>query len=157
MGRRRRVKKRSFVSIDRKMMDSLTWRSLSFSAVTAYINICYNIKGKSKMREIICTHSTLKNPMAKSTWRRAVVELIEKGFIDLVQGSSGLHRQPNIYGLSERWRFWGTSQFIPGDIQLLNDGGQLGRLWREDPQKMKKSLKKGQKSKKDEKRFQVKN
>ncbi|MDA2931835.1 hypothetical protein MYX19_01570 [Nitrospinae bacterium AH-259-F20] len=127
-------------------MNSDAWRSLSFTAVTAYINIYYNLKGKTKKKEIVCTHSTLKNPMAKSTWRKATVELIDKGFIDMVQGSSGHCRQPNVYGLSERWRLWSTPRFVPGDTQGLNSGGVLGRLWKEEPEKMGRSLKKGRKT-----------
>ena len=146
MAKKNRVKKRSFVSIDREMMNSDAWRSLSFTAVTAYINVYYNLKGKTKKKEIICTHSTLKNPMAKSTWRRVTMELIEKGFIDLVKGSSGHHRQPNIYGLSERWRLWGTPRFIPGDKQKINSGGVLGRLWSEDRRKMERALEMGRKT-----------
>jgi len=142
MTKKNRVKKRSFVSVDREMMNSTAWYQLSFSAVVAYLNIYYNLKGKTKNREIICTHSTLKNRMAKSTWRKAVKALIEKGFIDLVHGSRGLQRQPNIYGLSERWRLFGTPRFVPGRVQQLNDGGVLGKLWKEDRSKMERGLRK---------------
>ena len=151
MAKKKRVKKRSFVSIDREMMNSTAWYSLSFSAIVAYINIYYNLKGKTKDREIICTHSTLKNRMAKSTWRKAVKELIEKGFIDLVHGSRGLQRQPNIYGLSERWRRFGTRRFIPVGVQQLNDGGVLGKLWTEDRSKMERALKKGRRTREKQK------
>jgi hypothetical protein len=149
--RKRRVEKRSFVSIDREMMDSVAWQSLSFSAVTAYINIYYNLKGKTKKQEILCPHSTLKNKMAKSTWRRAVIDLIEKGFIDLIEGSSGRHRQPNVYGLSERWRKFGTPQFVPGDVQRLNNGGVLGKLWKNNPEKMKRAQKKAKRTREKQK------
>lgn len=151
MAKKKRVKNRSFVSIDREMMNSTAWYSLSFSAIVAYLNIYYNLKGKTKDREIICTHSTLKNQMVKSTWRKAVKELIEKGFIDLVHGSGGLQRQPNIYGLSERWRQFGTPRFTPGDVQQLNDGGVLGKLWKEDRSKMERALKEGRRTREKQK------
>jgi hypothetical protein len=151
MAKKKRVKNRSFVSIDREMMNSVAWQSLSFSAVTAYINIYYNLKGESKKREIKCPHSNLKNPMAKSTWRRAVIDLIEKGFIDLIEGSSGQHRQPNVYGLSERWRKFGTPQFVPGDIQRLNNGGVLGQLWKSHRSKMEQAQKKAQRTREKQK------
>lgn len=49
--------------------------------------------------------------ISKSTFTRAIDELIEKGLIDVAATGKGLHKIPTLYGMSERWRAYGTDQF----------------------------------------------
>lgn len=48
----------------------------------------------------------------RATFRCAIDQLIEVGFIDLTKAGSGLHRDVSLYGISERWRAYGTDEFI---------------------------------------------
>ena len=64
--------------------------------------------------------------MGAQRFRRAIKELSEKGFIDIVKpgkaGTPGKNhddngrdgRRPTIYALSERWRLYATKEFDPG-------------------------------------------
>ena len=38
---------------------------------------------------------------------------IEYGFIDVAETSAGLHPAPTLYAISERWRAYGTPEFVP--------------------------------------------
>ena len=47
----------------------------------------------------------------RSTFQRALNELVEKGLIDIRVRGAGTHGSPNLYAISERWRKWGTDRF----------------------------------------------
>jgi hypothetical protein len=44
---------------------------------------------------------------------RTIDRLIESGFLDIAQRGDGMHRQPTLYAVSERWRLFGTTEFKP--------------------------------------------
>ena len=50
--------------------------------------------------------------LSEGRFRRAIDELIRCGFIDIAQTSSGLHRVPTLYAISDRWRDFGTERFV---------------------------------------------
>jgi hypothetical protein len=56
--------------------------------------------------------------MGINTFIKARNQLIEKGFIDVIQ-RGGLWKQPTIYGLSERWRKYTRSDFDKKDINKI--------------------------------------
>ncbi len=53
--------------------------------------------------------------MAIDTFIKSRNKLIEKGFIDVIK-RGGLEKQPMIYGLSDRWKKFGTKDFDKVDI-----------------------------------------
>ena len=48
----------------------------------------------------------------RATFKRLQECLIERGFLDIVETGAGFARIPNVYSLSERWKKYGTSDFV---------------------------------------------
>lgn len=115
------------------VIDSKAWKELSGNAVKVYIQfhrkhyLKYAGKGKGKyivkdnVNDISLTQDEAKKlwKMDKRALKKAIDELIDKGFIDLVErgfirlSKTTLIRQkrPNIYGLSDRFRDYGTDKY----------------------------------------------
>ena len=126
----------SFVSLYRDMQRSLAYQDLSDKAKLAYQNIKFNHYGDNA-KEIICPFSTLINKMAPATWTRVIRELQGHGFITLEQESRGLQKIPNKYGLSNKWKHWGTDQFVESKISCTTDPIKgFTKLWKQDREKM---------------------
>ena len=53
-----------------------------------------------------------KHNISRSAFRSAIDQLVNVGFIDIAQPGSGLHRDVTLYGISERWRQYGTKDFV---------------------------------------------
>ncbi len=71
--------------------------------------------------------------ITRSAFVRAIDSLIEAGFIDLVHvGSGGRKGDVSRYGISDRWKQWGTSDFVevkrPKDTR--KDRG-FAKYWRD--------------------------
>lgn len=66
-------------------------------------------------REITFAYSTAEDLGINSrAFRNAIDRLIELGFIDVVKPGNGLMKGDcTIYGISERWRKYGTDEFEP--------------------------------------------
>jgi len=45
-------------------------------------------------------------------FKRAIDELVAKGFIDIAATGQGTFKVTTYYGISERWRLWGTADFV---------------------------------------------
>ena len=54
-----------------------------------------------------------KHGISNSTFRDAIDELREKGFIDIAESGAGLYRSENLYEISDRWRLYGTNEYRP--------------------------------------------
>lgn len=141
---RKRIKKTdfpetgSFVPLYRDMQKSPAWQALPDKAKLAYQNIKFNHYGDNA-KEIICPFSALINKMAPATWAKAIRELQVHGFIVLIRETRGLGRMPNVYGLSNEWRRWGTTEFIEPEINCIPDPIKgFGALWKQDRKKMLK-------------------
>jgi hypothetical protein len=53
-----------------------------------------------------------KYRICRGAFRKAIDQLVAVGLIDVAQSGCGLHREVTLYGLSERWRLYGTPEFI---------------------------------------------
>ncbi|HDL07491.1 MAG TPA: hypothetical protein ENG35_01985 [Desulfobacteraceae bacterium] len=54
-----------------------------------------------------------KAGIPRSTFMRAIDQLVSKGFIDIHHsGSGGKKGDKNLYGISNRWRAWGKAEFV---------------------------------------------
>lgn len=69
----------------------------------AYKILCYMKIASAGKRQFKFPYSKYKSYMAKSTFFRSRDELIEKGFLEIVQNNKNL-RQANIYCFSEKWK-----------------------------------------------------
>lgn len=63
--------------------------------------------------EIVFTYEEAKRlyGIKPSRFRRAIDELVEKGFLDIAETGMGLYRMATHYAISDRWRWWGTDRF----------------------------------------------
>ena len=82
------------------LMSSEVMRSLSPSAFKIY---CYMRLESAGNKGFKFPHSKYCSYMTKPTFQKAKQELIDKGFIDIVQNNKNL-RKANIYAFSERWK-----------------------------------------------------
>ncbi len=63
----------------------------------------YMCKECSGRRDFIFPYSAYKDIASKEGFQKARAELIEKGFIEIVQNNANL-RKPNLYRFSEKWK-----------------------------------------------------
>ncbi|PKM82558.1 MAG: hypothetical protein CVU89_03395 [Firmicutes bacterium HGW-Firmicutes-14] len=104
-----RTKTAKHLRITNNMIESPAWQNLSCYAITVYVHMKakYNF---SNQDDISMTYEEAKKLMAKATFSKAIDELIETGFIQLIR-QSWTARQPNIYSFSEMWQQYGTDNF----------------------------------------------
>jgi len=87
--------------------------------------------------EIVFTYreAQKKYGISSSRFRRALDELVEKGFIDIAATGMGVHKVTTYYAISERWRDYGTSEFKEAKRpkpSIANPGFRRGnKLWQE--------------------------
>lgn len=90
------------------MMESKAWKKLSKNSVVVYLY--FKSKYNSNLHnenDLSFTYSEARQLMNARTFTKCIDELIEYGFIKLIQQNWAL-RKPNIYGLSDQWKFYGT-------------------------------------------------
>jgi hypothetical protein len=112
-----------FVKVE--MLQSKAFKSLNSGSINVYFALRIKrkeqgLKFPAKDRSSIkISHIKLSYGDAKkesgfepSTFRRAIEELREKGFLDVVKkGTGGSKPSPSIYQLSSRWKKYGTKAF----------------------------------------------
>lgn len=50
--------------------------------------------------------------MSRQVFRRAIFDLIDKGFIDIAKRGGSSTQRKNLYSISDRWKLYGTKQFV---------------------------------------------
>lgn len=75
-------------------------QGLSDKAFRVYVNMLLESAGKM---EFTFPYSKYKNYVSKQGFLNIRTELIEKGFIEIVQNNANL-RKANIYRFSEKWK-----------------------------------------------------
>ena len=105
----------SFTTLEDNLMESNAFKDLSIHAKWLYMEFGYRFHGSNR-KHIILTYKEAKNIMAIDTFIKARDRLIERGIIDVIK-RGGLEKQPAIYGLSDRWKKYGTKDFIKIDIK----------------------------------------
>lgn len=130
-------KRKSYgVYLESELMDSLAFQSLNGKAVRFYLAFLQRRRfakkkiGKRKVKvctnkdEIVFTYAEgEKMGFPKSTFKRLQQELIDRGFIDVVETGAGLFRCANIYSLSDRWEKFGKPDFVPAAKQRRSQIG----------------------------------
>lgn len=82
-----------------------------------------NCKGKGKRKdEYVTTNNSeieFTYPEAKQRFGLSIMQftrardlLVKMGFIDISSSGSGMFKQANKYSISERWRKYGTNEFV---------------------------------------------
>lgn len=96
------------------MFNSPAWGQLDAFEQVLYLHMKNKFRvnkwGESNERNISFTYREGQELMSKARFTKSIDKLIETGFIDLVEQWRHSVR-PNIYGLSARWRDYGTDNF----------------------------------------------
>lgn len=113
-----------FILLEKEMHKSPAFRSLTRSGLMILLefrNLCI-IKSKSVNKvnvRYIENNGKLRLTFEEAemlgystaTFARALQELMDRGFLSIAHQGSGLHRDPNLYNLDDRWKKWGTPEF----------------------------------------------
>jgi hypothetical protein len=70
--------------------------------------------------------------IAETSFGNAIDELLDKGFIDIVASGQGTYKVTNFYAISDRWRFYGTSDYEKPKLRTgkpINRGFQKGNQY----------------------------
>lgn len=139
------------IAVKRELLKSKAFRTLGGTAKTVYFDLLMKCKlsklktPEGRKKEWIITNNgeieycyseAEKKGIARPKFVKAIDQLIENGLIDIVHLGMGGHKgDKSKYSISERWRAWGTENFInkkrPKDTRK-------GRGW--DAYHQKKSL-----------------
>jgi len=106
-----------FSYVEHNIINSEAWKGLK--AHTKWLYFEYKLRWRGdNTRNIIFTYTEANKIMSIATFINDRKLLIERGFIDIVK-RGGLEKQPMIYGLSDRWKKYGTKDFIKVDIEKI--------------------------------------
>jgi len=114
--KKKRKKGPPFVRLFNELIDSKAWKELSCYARAVYIEIHRKYNG-SNNGNLSYTYREADKIMDRRTFTKALRELVNNGLIDIIC-SGGLHRKPNIFGLSDRWKFYGQENFKIGKVKI---------------------------------------
>lgn len=107
----------NFSVIEHNIINSEAWKGLK--AHTKWLYIEYKLRWYGdNTKNIILTYIEANKIMSIATFINDRKLLIERGFIDVIK-RGGLEKQPMIYGLSNRWKKYGTKDFIKVDIKKI--------------------------------------
>jgi hypothetical protein len=115
---KKRKKGPPFVRIFHELIDSKAWKELSCYARAVYIEIYRKYNG-SNNDNLSYTYREASKIMHRLTFTKALRELVNNGLIDIIR-SGGLHKKCNIFGLSDRWKFYDQENFKPGKLKVLD-------------------------------------
>jgi DNA-binding transcriptional ArsR family regulator len=107
-----------FFRVWHELIDSKAWKELSCHARAVYIEIGRKYNGGNN-GNLSYTYREARNLMHKSTFTKALRELVNHGLIDIIR-SGGLYRKCNIFGLSDRWKLYGQENFKLGKSKVLD-------------------------------------
>lgn len=107
----------SYSVIEHNILNSEAWKGFKIHTKWLYFEFKVRWYGENT-KHIIFTQRDAKNIMAIDTFIKSRNKLIERGFIDPIK-RGGLEKQPAIYGLSNRWKKYGTKDFVKVDIKKI--------------------------------------
>ncbi|MBA7524653.1 hypothetical protein ES705_16794 [subsurface metagenome] len=106
-----------FAGVEFKIMESEAFKDIRVHGKWLYIEFKHRFYGDNR-KNIIFTYQEARKIMSESAFIKGRNQLIERGFIDVIK-RGGLEKQPNIYGISDRWKKFGTKDFIKIDIKKI--------------------------------------
>ena len=116
MGRKRKLE--AFYMVTEKMVQSKAWDELDSYDKEVFIHIAIKFKGNNK-HNLSFTYEEASKLQSPHRFNDSISHLVEKGLIDIMR-SGGVWKKCNIYGLSERWRLYGTEEFVQGKRVVLD-------------------------------------
>ena len=152
------MSKSGVIVLDKLMVESPVWLSLSGTAIKVYqLFRCKCIIAKKNHRptkrsesiinrimnngELVFTYieAQQKYGITAGRFARAIDELVERGFLDIAKTGMGLYKMTTYYGISDRWRYWGTEKFEPAkrpEPNIRGCGFRKGnKLWQKAKRK----------------------
>jgi len=84
--------------------------------------------------ELVYTYTeALQKGISRTKFKKALKELVEKGFIDIAhKGNGGVKGDYSLYGVSERWKDFGTDKFIFKTMKKDNRQGRgFAKYWKD--------------------------
>ena len=114
------------VFLERELLESEAFCSLKTRTAYRVFLIFYSKRKLFKARrrgednwvitnngEIVFTYqeAKTKHGISGGTFRSAIDELRNKGFIDIAESGAGLHKSVNLYSISNRWKLYGTPEY----------------------------------------------
>jgi len=105
----------SYSIIEHNLMESEAFKELSIYSKWLYVEFKHRFYGDNR-RNIIFTYREAIKIMSINTFIKSRNKLMERGFIDVIK-RGGLEKRPMIYGLSDRWKKYGTKDFVKIEIK----------------------------------------
>ncbi len=118
------------IYFEREIVKSKAWFSLGGASPQVYLvfkskcqyarpNGCNNWKLTNNGQiEFSYVEAKRSYGVAPSRFRRAIDDLIDKGFIDIAGTGMGVHKVLTYYSISERWKSYGEPTFVPSKRPL---------------------------------------
>ncbi len=131
-----------YLRITSDMMRSKAWGELDPFDVTVYVYLKEQYKsyrdGSDNSREIELTYEGMSKIMSPGRFKKSIDNLVEKGFIDLVEHNP--HRKrATVYGFSDRWHDYGTEHFKHKARAVLKRPG-MTEIWEQKRDTKNKTL-----------------
>ena len=106
-----------YAQIEEKLAYSKASEGLKAHTKWLYVEFRLRYRGNNP-RDISLTKKEAIKIMGYRTFLADYRKLIERGFIDLI-GRGGFYKQKHIFGLSNRWRKYGTKDFVKIDPRKI--------------------------------------
>jgi hypothetical protein len=118
-------RKNSVIVLDQELVKSKVWLSLTASAKDVFLIMrcrCKyaKVRHKGGKKTVMTNNGELIFPYREAVadfgftvprFMRSIDLLVETGFLDIAEHGNAALRQPTKYGISERWRKYGTDSF----------------------------------------------
>lgn len=107
----------SYSVIEHKLANSEAFKSLSVHTKWLYMEFKFRFHGDNRKHITLPYREAIKI-MHQDTFTRCRNKLIENGLIDIIK-RGGFYHQVTVYGLSDRWKKFGTKDFVKIDIKKI--------------------------------------
>lgn len=135
------------IVVERELLKSRAFRELNGTSKTVFFDFLMKCKvkgikgqpGRKRERVILnngeieyCYSDAEKRGIPRASFMRALDVLIGKGFIDCYHSGSGTRKgDKSLYGISERWRKYGSENFIEAKRQKdIRQGRGFAGYWK---------------------------
>lgn len=125
--------KSATTNIENSILVSAAWLSLRGKATQVFMLFLQRRKMYENKRtkewfclncqELTLTYDEVKQlGLTRREFTYAIDALIANGLIDIVEYGNALARKPTVYGISERWRKFGTPEFKTAEREKVYQG-----------------------------------
>jgi len=108
-GKRSKKKVERFVMVEHALLRSRAGQELDPYDWLSYVMLRAKFNGKNG-KDLSLTYSEMERRMSRERFSKSITNLVRVGVIDVI-ASGGLYKRPNIFGLSDRWKNYGTEFF----------------------------------------------